>query len=571
MRWSRYPINTVKETPAEAEVVSHQLMLRAGLVRRLSAGIYTWTPMGLRSLRKVEAIVREEMNRAGAFEVLMPAVQPAELWQESGRWSEYGPELLRLKDRHQRDFVIGPTHEEVITDLARRELKSYRQLPVNFYQIQIKFRDEIRPRFGVMRGREFIMKDAYSFHVDQASLAEGYASMRDAYSRMFTRMGLKFRVVKADTGSIGGTASEEFQVLADSGEDAIAFSDGDDFAANMELAAALPPTTMRAAATQPVTEVATPGQRSIADVSAFLKRTPAQTIKLLMVDASDGGVIALALRGDHELNALKAQKLPGVAVPLRLAQPEAVQRATGCEPGFLGPIGLRCKVYADHSALVLADFICGANKKDAHFRGVNWVRDLPLPEAADLRNVVPGDPSPTGRGKLEIVRGIEVGHIFQLGRKYSESMHATVLDESGKSVTMYMGCYGIGITRIVAAAIEQNNDAAGIIWPEPIAPFQLALIPLNAQMSPRVAALADELYAQFTAAGIDVLLDDRDARPGVKFADVELLGIPHRIVVGERGVEAGKLEYRQRRATANEDVPVGEALKFIRDRLGRIN
>ena len=569
MRWSQYPINTTKETPAEAEVISHQLMLRAGLIRRLSAGIYTWTPMGVRTLRKVETIVREEMDRAGAFEVLMPAVQPAELWQESGRWSEYGPELLRLKDRHQRDFVIGPTHEEVITDLARRELKSYRQLPVNFYQIQTKFRDEIRPRFGVMRGREFIMKDAYSFHVDQASLSQGYAIMRDAYSKMFTRMGLKFRVVKADTGSIGGTASEEFQVLADSGEDAIVVCDGDDFAANLELAPALPPATPRAAATQPLTEVATPGQRTISDLCAYLKCTPAQTLKLLVVDATDGGVVALLLRGDHELNAVKAQKLAGVATPLRMAQADAVRRVTGCEPGYLGPIGLSCRVYADHSALALADFVCGANKKDVHLSGVNWLRDLPLAEAADLRNVVPGDPSPSGRGKLDIVRGIEVGHIFQLGRKYSEKMNATVLEESGKSVTMFMGCYGIGITRIVAAAIEQNHDAAGIIWPDPIAPFQVALIPLNASRSARVAALADELYEKFTAAGIDVLLDDRDARPGVKLADVELLGIPHRIVIGERGIEAGKLEYRQRRATANEELPLAEAVAFIRAKLGR--
>ena len=569
MRWSRYPINTAKETPAEAEVMSHQLMLRAGLIRRLAAGIYTWTPMGMRSLRKVENIVREEMNRAGAFEVLMPAVQPAELWQESGRWEEYGPELLRLKDRHQRDFVIGPTHEEVITDLARRELKSYRQLPVNFYQIQSKFRDEIRPRFGVMRGREFIMKDAYSFHIDQASLAEGYELMRDAYTRMFTRMGLKFRSVIADSGAIGGAVSEEFQVLADSGEDAIVFSDGDNFAANLELAPALPPSAARPPAAQVLTEVATPGQRSIAELCAFLKVPPARTLKLLIVEGDQGSVVALVLRGDHELNAVKAQKLPGVATPLRMASAESVLQATGCAPGYVGPLGLNCRMYADHSALVLADFICGANKTDVHFTGVNWLRDLPLPEAADLRNVVPGDPSPTGVGKLAIVRGIEVGHIFQLGRKYSDSMQANVLDESGKATAMHMGCYGIGITRIVAAAIEQNHDAAGIIWPEPLAPFNVALIPINAQKSPRVGALAERLYQQFSDAGIDVLLDDRDARPGVKFADVELLGIPHRIVIGERGIEAGKLEYRQRRATANEDIPLGDALAFIQARLGR--
>jgi prolyl-tRNA synthetase len=569
MRWSRYPVQTVKETPAEAEVISHQLMLRAGLIRRLAAGIYTWTPLGLRTLRKVENIVREEMDRAGAFEVLMPAVQPAELWQESTRWEQYGPELLRLKDRHQRDFVIGPTHEEVITDLARRELKSYRQLPVNFYQIQVKFRDEIRPRFGVMRGREFIMKDAYSFHADEASLREGYALMRDAYTRMFTRMGLEFRAVQADTGSIGGSASEEFQVLAQSGEDAIAVSDGDGFAANLELAPALAPTTPRPAPTAALTRVATPGKRTIADVAAFLGVDPKQTLKLLLVEGSEAGqLVGLLLRGDHELNAIKAQKLPGVASPLRLATPEAVHAATGCEPGYLGPVGLTLRLYADHSALALADFTCGANERDMHLTGVNWERDLPLPTAADLRNVVEGDPSPTGQGRLRIVRGIEVGHIFQLGRKYSEAMNATVLDESGKSIAMFMGCYGIGITRIVAAAIEQNHDAAGICWPEPLAPFQVALVPLNASRSERVRETAERLYAEFTAAGIETLLDDRDARPGVKFADVELIGIPHRIVIGERGLEAGKLEYRQRRAANNEDMPLDGAVEFLRARLG---
>jgi prolyl-tRNA synthetase len=570
MRWSRYPIQTVKETPAEAEVVSHQLMLRAGLIRRLAAGIYTWTPFGLRTLRKVENIVREEMDRAGAFEVLMPAVQPAELWQESKRWEQYGPELLRLKDRHQRDFVIGPTHEEVITDLARRELKSYRQLPVNFYQIQVKFRDEIRPRFGVMRGREFIMKDAYSFHADEASLRDGYALMREAYTRMFTRMGLEFRAVQADTGSIGGSASEEFQVLAKSGEDAIAVSDADSFAANLELAPALPPVAPRPAPAAPLARVATPGKRTIVDVATFLGVDPRQTVKLLIVDgAQPGKLVGLLLRGDHELNAIKAQKLPGVASPLRLAAPEAVQAATQCEPGYLGPVGLSMPLYADHAALALADFVCGANERDMHLTGVNWQRDLPEPTAADLRNVVEGDPSPTGRGTLRIVRGIEVGHIFQLGRKYSEAMQATVLDESGKGIEMYMGCYGIGITRIVAAAIEQNHDAAGICWPEPLAPFQVVIVPLNAAKSERVRDTAEKLYAEFSAAGIEVLLDDRDARPGVKFADVELLGIPHRIVVGERGLEAGKLEYRQRRATANEDIALDGALAFIRTRLAR--
>ena len=564
MRWSRYPINTVKETPSEAEVISHQLMLRAGLIRRLAAGIYTWTPFGLRALRKVEQIIREEMDRAGALEVLMPAVQPAELWQESGRWEQYGPELLRLKDRHQRDFVIGPTHEEVITDLARRELKSYRQLPVNFYQIQLKFRDEIRPRFGVMRGREFIMKDAYSFHLDQASLQEGYDLMRDAYVRIFTRMGLEFRPVKADTGSIGGTASEEFQVLADSGEDAIAVSDGaDQYAANLELAPALPPSDRRPTATSSMQKVATPGQKTIEDVAAFLKVPTQRTVKLLMVEGSEGGVVALAIRGDHELNAIKAQKLPGVASPLRMASREAVLATTGCEPGFLGPVDLKCPLYADHAALALADFVCGANEVDHHLTSVNWGRDLPEPTATDLRNVVEGDPSPGGSGQLRIRRGIEVGHIFQLGRKYSEAMQATVLDEAGKPIVMFMGCYGIGVTRIVAAAIEQNHDAAGIIWPEPIAPFTVVLVPLNANKSEKVRALSEQLYATLQQAGVDVLLDDRDARPGVKFADAELMGIPHRLVISDRGIDSGNLEYRHRRASANEEWPADEVVNRL--------
>ncbi len=561
MRWSRYPINTVKETPSEAEVISHQLMLRAGLIRRLAAGIYTWTPFGLRTLRKVENIIREEMDRAGALEVLMPAVQPAELWQESGRWEQYGPELLRLKDRHQRDFVIGPTHEEVITDLARRELKSYRQLPANFYQIQLKFRDEIRPRFGVMRGREFIMKDAYSFHATQESLQEGYDLMRDAYNRMFTRMGLEFRPVKADTGSIGGTASEEFQVLADSGEDAIAVSDGaDNYAANLELAPALAPSTPRPAAAATLTKVATPHKRSIEEVAEFLKVTPQQCLKLLLVESTEGGVIAFALRGDHELNAIKAQKLPGVANPLRMASPEAVVAATGCEPGYLGPIGLKCPLYADHAALATADFVCGANESGHHYTGANWGRDLPEPTAADLRNVVAGDPSPGGNGTLRIRRGIEVGHIFQLGKKYSEAMQASVLDEAGKPVVMFMGCYGIGVTRIVAAAIEQNHDAAGILWPAPIAPFDVVLVPLNAAKSPKVAEHAETLYAQLQQRGFEVLLDDRDARPGVKFADAELIGIPHRIVISDRGIDAGALEYRHRRASENEAWPIADVV-----------
>jgi prolyl-tRNA synthetase len=569
MRWSQYPINTTKETPAEAEVVSHQLMLRAGLVRRLAAGLYTWLPLGLRTLRKVEAIVREEMDRAGAIELLMPAVQPAELWQESGRWEQYGPELLRLKDRHERDFVIGPTHEEVITDIARRELRSYRQLPVNFYQIQVKFRDEIRPRFGVMRAREFIMKDAYSFHLDAASLAEGYARMRAAYTRMFTRMGLDFRAVRADPGAIGGSASEEFQVLAQSGEDAIAFSDGDDYAANLELAVALPPATARPAASAPLAKVATPHARTIADLASLLAVAPERCLKTLIVAGSGGAPVALLLRGDHELNAVKAQKLAGVAAPLRMASAPAVLAATGAEPGFCGPIGLRCRVYADHAALVLADFVCGANEADAHYTGVNWERDLPLPTAADLRNVVAGDPSPSGRGRLSIARGIEVGHIFQLGAKYSQAMHATVLDEAGKDVTVLMGCYGIGVTRVVAAAIEQNHDAQGIIWPDPIAPFQVVLVPVNLQKSYRVRETADRLYGELERAGIEVLLDDRDARPGVKFADAELIGIPHRVVIGERGLDAGTLEYRHRRDSASTDFPLDAALEFLRSKFQR--
>ena len=460
MRLSTYPINTLRDVPADAEVVSHQLMLRAGLIRRLSAGLYTWLPMGLRVLRKVEQIIREEMNREGAIELLMPTVQPAELWQESGRWEQYGPELLRLADRHERPFVYGPTHEEVITDIARRELKSYRQLPVNFYQIQTKFRDEIRPRFGVMRAREFTMKDAYSFHLDEASLEQGYQAMYRAYTRIFERMNLRFRAVRADTGSIGGNASQEFHVLADSGEDAIAFSDGDDYAANVELAEAVAPAGARPGPTLPLARVPTPGAKTIAEVSALLGVPAAQTMKALFVEAADGGVVALLVRGDHELNAIKAQKLPGVASPLRMAGPEQVRAATGCEPGYLGPVGLPSgiRIYADRAAAQLADFVCGANEKDMHLTGVNWGRDLPEPEVADLRNVVPGDPSPSGRGTLGIARGIEVGHIFQLGRKYSAAMKAEVLDEQGQSVTMFMGCYGIGVTRVVAAAIEQNHD-----------------------------------------------------------------------------------------------------------------
>jgi prolyl-tRNA synthetase len=568
MRLSQYPISTLKEVPGDAEVVSHQLMLRAGLIRRLAAGLYVWLPMGLRTLKKVEQIVREEMNRAGALEMCMPTIQPAELWVESGRWIKYGPELLRIKDRHDREFLYGPTHEEVITDIARRELRSYKQLPVNFYQIQSKFRDEIRPRFGVMRAREFLMKDAYSFHTDEASLAEGYRSMYEAYSRIFTRLGLKFRAVQADGGSIGGDTSQEFHVLADSGEDAIVFSDGDDeYAANLETATTLLPAAPRPPATQPLSKVATPNARTIAEVSAMLAVTPAQCVKTLLVDGSDGAVVALVIRGDHELNAVKSQKLEGVARPLKMAGAERIRAAAGAEAGFIGPLGFKGRIYVDHAAAHLADFVCGANEKDVHYRGVNWGRDLPDQPPVDIRNVQAGDPSPTGRGTLQIARGIEVGHIFQLGQLYSAAMNATVLDEQGKALTMFMGCYGIGVTRVVAAAIEQNHDANGIIWPAAIAPFQVVLVPINYQKSAQVQASADALYRDFNAAGIDVLLDDRDARPGVKFADSELLGIPHRIVIGERSLAAGNLEYRGRRETESREISAADPVGYIRHKL----
>jgi prolyl-tRNA synthetase len=568
MRLSQYPINTVKETPAEAELVSHQLMLRAGLIRRLAAGLYSWLPMGMRSLHKVEHIIREEMDRAGALELVMPVVQPAELWQESRRWAEYGPELLRLKDRHERDFVLGPTHEEVITDIARRELRSYRQLPVNFYQIQTKFRDEVRPRFGVMRAREFIMKDAYSFHLDQASLQAGYRAMYDAYTRIFTRTGLIFRAVRADSGAIGGDVSQEFHVLADSGEDAIVFSDADDYAANLEVAAALPPVEPRPAPQQALRKVSTPGAATIAELTRLLGVAPQRCLKTLIVAGAGGReVVALVVRGDHELNALKAQKLAGVASPLTLAEPARVLEATGSEPGYVGPVGLGCRIYADHSALALADFVCGANEKDMHLTGANWERDVRGAVAADLRKVVDGDPSPSGKGRLKSARGIEVGHIFQLGDKYSEPMKAAVLDEAGRETTLLMGCYGIGVTRIVAAAIEQNHDEHGIIWPAPIAPFQVVLVALNLQKSTRVRETGDRLYAELCSAGIEVLYDDRDARAGVKFADAELLGIPHRVVVAERGLDGGTLEYRHRRDSTRTDFAAADALAFLRARV----
>ena len=567
MRASRLLLATVKETPADAEVVSHQLMIRAGMIRKLAAGLYTWLPLGLRVLRKVEAVVREEMDRAGAQEVLMPAVQPAELWQESKRWDFYGSELLRLKDRHEREFCFGPTHEEVITDLVRREVRSYKQLPANFYQIQTKFRDEVRPRFGVMRAREFLMKDAYSFHLDQASLDETYRVMYEAYSRIFRRIGLQFRPVRADTGAIGGSLSHEFHVLADSGEDAIAFSDGSDYAANVELAEAVPAPGPRPEPTQPMAVVETPDQRTIDEVSAFLGVPPARTLKTLIVDGADGGLVALVLRGDHALNEVKAAKLPEVARPLTFAAAERVREVVGCEVGSIGPVALPVALVVDHAAAAVSDFVCGANADGQHLVGVNWGRDLPEPATADLRNVVPGDPSPDGRGTLSIARGIEVGHIFQLGTKYSEAMKAEALDEEGRPVTLIMGCYGIGVSRVVAAAIEQNHDDNGIVWPEAIAPYAVALLPMNMQKSMRVAEAAERLYAELQAAGFEVLFDDRPVRAGVMFADMDLIGVPHRLVVGERGLDAGTVEYKGRRDQDSTQVPLAGVAAFLRERL----
>lgn len=568
MRTSQLLISTLRESPADAEVISHQLMLRAGMIRRLAAGLYTWLPLGLRVLRKVEAIVRQEMDRAGAQEVLMPAVQPAELWQESGRWEQYGPELLRLTDRHQRPFCFGPTHEEVITDLVRREIRSYKQLPANFYQIQTKFRDEIRPRFGVMRAREFLMKDAYSFHTDVQSLQATYDAMYAAYSRIFTRLGLDFRPVRADTGSIGGSFSHEFHVLAAAGEDAIAFSNASDYAANVELAEALPPQTPRAAPSRQMEKVATPGKHTIEEVCAFFNVTSQQTLKTLIVQGEGVDLVALVLRGDHELNAIKAEKLPNVAAPLKFASAEQIKASLGCAPGSIGPVGLGLAIVVDHSALACSDFVCGANEDGYHLTGVNWGRDLPQAQAADIRNVVDGDPSPDGRGTLQIRRGIEVGHIFQLGTKYSEAMKATVLDEQGKTIVMTMGCYGIGVSRVVAAAIEQNYDQQGIIWPAAIAPFQVVIVPVNMQRSERVRDAAQALYDQLRAAGIDVLLDDRKERVGVMFADMELMGIPHRVVLSERGLEQGMVEYKGRRDAQSQDLPLSGISAFLKSQLG---
>jgi prolyl-tRNA synthetase len=568
MRLSRFPLSTLKETPADAEIVSHQLMMRAGMLKKQAAGIYSWLPLGLRVLRKIEAIVRDEMDRAGVIELLMPAVQPAELWQESGRWEQYGPELLRITDRHQREFCFGPTHEEIITDIARYEIRSYKQLPVSYYQIQTKFRDEIRPRFGVMRAREFLMKDAYSFHGSQASLDETYRVMYDAYTRILGRLGMKFRAVQADSGAIGGNVSHEFHVLADSGEDAIAFSSGSDYAANVEQAVALPPAGERPAPAAEIKTVDTPGQHSIDDVSTFLKARPEHCVKTILVQGEVTAVVALILRGDHELNAVKAEKLEAVASPLQFASDKEIFEATGCKPGSLGPVGLSIPVFTDHSAAALGDFVCGANEDGRHLTGVNWGRDLPEPECVDIRNAVAGDPSPDGKGTLSIARGIEVGHVFQLGLKYSEAMKATVLDEQGKDIPMIMGCYGFGVSRAVAAAIEQNHDDKGIIWPDPIAPFQVALLPMNMKKSQRVREATDALYEELKAAGLDVLLDDRPVRPGVMFSDMELIGIPHRVVVGEKNLDKGMLEYKSRRDTDNQDIPREAIIAFLKDKLG---
>ncbi|MGG2397502.1 proline--tRNA ligase [Pseudomonas sp. SH1-B] len=571
MRTSQFLLSTLKETPSDAVVISHQLMLRAGMIRKLASGLYTWLPMGLRVLRKVENVVREEMNAAGALEVLMPAIQPSELWQESGRWVQYGPELLRIKDRHDREFCVGPTHEEVITDLARNELNSYKQLPINFYQIQTKFRDEIRPRFGLMRGREFIMKDAYSFHADQASLQETYDRMHQAYCKVFSRLGLDYRPVQADTGSIGGTGSHEFHVLADSGEDDIAFSDTSDYAANIEKAEALPREKSRPAPSEELRLVDTPDAKTIAALVEGFDLPIEKTIKTLIVHAAEEGkLIALVVRGDHELNEIKAANLEQVANPLTMATDAELRAAIGAGAGSLGPLNLPLPIIIDRSVELMSDFAIGANIDDKHYFGVNWERDLPVPTVADLRNVVEGDPSPDGQGTLVIKRGIEVGHIFQLGTKYSEAMNCQVLGESGKPVTLTMGCYGIGVSRVVAAAIEQNFDERGIRWNDALAPFHIALVPLRYETE-QVREATDKLYAELTAAGFEVLLDDRDKKtsPGIKFADMELIGIPHRVVVSDRGLAEGNLEYKSRAETEAQTVPQAEILSFLQARISR--
>ena len=568
MRTSQTLISTLKETPADAEIISHRLMLRAGLIKKLASGLYTWMPMGLRVLRKVERIVREEMDAAGAIELLMPVVQPGELWQESGRWAQYGPELLRLTDRHDREFCLGPTHEEVITDIARQTLSSYKQLPLNFYQIQTKFRDEIRPRFGVMRAREFTMKYAYSFHIDQSSLEETYWTMHRAYCSIFDRLGLVYRPVEADTGSIGGSHSHEFHVLADSGEDAIAFSNQSDYAANTELAEALAPAHSRPQAQQALTELSTPGIKTIEELEHSHQIAPQSSVKTLIVAGSEPDTwVALVLRGDHRLNTIKAEKLDAVAQPLRMAEAAEARTACGATFGSIGPVGLSIPVIVDRSAAVLADFACGANRDDWHYTGANWERDAHITQVADLREICEGDPSPDGLGTIDIKRGIEVGHIFQLGQKYSAALNAQVLDDNGKSQTLSMGCYGIGISRIVAAAIEQNHDDNGICWPESMAPLRVAIVPLNMNKSEAVAAAAIQLYEQLQALGIEVLLDDRNERPGIKFADMELIGIPHRIVIGDRSLTEGQVEYKQRTEADAHNIPLHNVIDFLRDKL----
>ncbi len=571
MRTTQYLMATLRETPSDAELISHQLMLRAGMIRKLasSAGLYSWLPSGLKVLRKVEQIVREEMNKAGGQEVLMPMVQPADLWEESGRWSQFGPELLRIHDRHNREFCLGPTHEEVITAIIRDEIRSYKQLPANYYQIQTKFRDERRPRFGVMRAREFLMKDAYSFHTTEECLKKTYEVMYQAYCNVFDRLGLEYRAVLADTGAIGGNASHEFHVLADSGEDAIAFSDGSDYAANVEKAESLPPQQERAAPSQDLQKVETPNTRTIEEVTAFLKIEATSMVKTLLVKGAseEHPVVALCLRGDHTLNEIKAEKHPLIAAPFAMAEDSDITSAAGCEAGYVGPAGLSIPVIVDRDAAVMSDFVCGANENNMHLTGANWERDAQITEVYDLRNVVEGDLSPDGNGKLTIKRGIEVGHIFQLGTKYSEAMNANVLNEEGKAVTLAMGCYGIGVSRIVAAAIEQNHDDYGIIWPQAIAPFTVAIVPMNMHRSTRVAEAAEKLYQQLTDLGIEVIFDDRKERPGVMFADIELIGVPHRIVISDKGIDNGTYEYKHRRHNEKIDVAINDVLNFVQQQL----
>ena len=566
MKLSQLLTSTLREAPADAEIVSHKLMLRAGMIRQLAAGIYTWLPLGFRVLKKVETIIREEMNSVGAQEILMPAVQPAELWHESKRWEHYGPELLRINDRHEREFCFGPTHEEVITDLVRREIRSYKQLPVNFYQIQTKFRDEIRPRFGIMRSREFLMKDAYSFHLNDESLQETYQQMHKTYSKIFTRLGLQFRAVIADPGNIGGNKSHEFHVLAESGEDQIVFSENGKYAANLEQAEALVSQESKPKPSKKIKTIDTPNQKTIEEISKFLNIDTNQCLKTLIIKSEDDGLIALILRGDHELNRTKTEKLSGVMKPLTFANNDEIMSAIGCNAGSIGPINISIPIYIDHEVKNMSDFVCGANANGKHFTGVNWERDLPLPSTVDIRNVCEGDLAKDGSGELEFARGIEVGHIFQLGTKYSASMKATCLDQTGKAVTLTMGCYGIGVSRIVAAAIEQNHDEKGIIWPASIAPFQLALIPINMHKSIRLREAVMSFYDELVANNIDVLLDDRQERPGVMFSDIELIGIPHRFVFSEKGLDAGEIEYKARRDTENKNIQIKKAITFIKEK-----